>query len=304
MKHVASTAANSDRRVTLSPVKVVGAYIEVLKPAASLLLTFLGAVAAIMAGGGSVSAGKLALIIVAVLVASAGANGLTNYLDRDVDGRMRRTQHRALPSHRISPAAKVLPLTLGLTAVGLVLAWFLEPVYGLAFAADVVGTLAAVIWRKKATCVFPQGLLAGCAPVLMAWFAVRPAFSWDLLFLCGLVGLWLPLHVWSLMIANHSDYVQAGITYFPMSHQPQQSVKVLPAFSVALAVIAVGFYFVGSFNPLYLVVAVVLSAMMVYGSFRLARHPSRKNAWRLYKLSSFPYLGIIFLAMALAVWLR
>ena len=57
-----------------------------------------------------------------------------------------------------------------LTAAGLVMAWYLHPY---AFLADLVGTAAAVIYRKKVTCVFPQGMIASCAPVLMGWFAVR-----------------------------------------------------------------------------------------------------------------------------------
>jgi len=64
----------------------------------------------------------LLLIALTILLASAGANGLTNYLDRDVDARMQRTKHRALPSKCIYPPEKVLPLTIGLVIVGLALA--------------------------------------------------------------------------------------------------------------------------------------------------------------------------------------
>ncbi len=288
----------------MSVYRVVRNYIEVLKPSASLLLTFIGVGAAVIAGDGRPPLDRLLLTIVTILVASAGANGLTNYLDREVDAKMQRTRHRALPSKRIYPPEKVLLLTIGLTVIGLALAWFLQPTYRLCFIADVVGTTAALVWRKKATCVFPQGMLAGCAPVVMGWLAIRPTFSWELGLLCALIALWLPLHVWSVMIANREDYISAGLTFFPMSREVREAVKALLLVSLVMATAAISLYFIGGFALLYLVVASLLSVIMVYASYRLVVVSTSQNAWRLYKLSAYPYLGVIFLTMCLDIWLR
>ncbi len=276
-----------------------GDYIEVLKPLPTLLLTFIGVCTAFVAGGGP-PLGLLILVAVTILIASAGANGLTNYLDRSVDARMERTWKRALAEGRIRPAEKVLPLLLGLTLAGLVLAWFLHPV---SFTADLVGTAAAVLWRKRATCVFPQGLLASCAPVVMAWFAVAPAFVWELVLLCLLVGAWLPLHVWSVMIANREDYRGAGLCYFPMSRETRESVRVLLLFALVLLFTSAALFFIGSFGWLYLLFASMAGLMMLYGTVRLVISSESRDAWKLYKLSAFPYIGIVFIAMCLDVWL-
>jgi protoheme IX farnesyltransferase len=288
----------------LSVYRAIRNYIEVLKPGASLLLTFIGVCAAVIAGDGRPPLDKLLLTIITILVASTGANGLTNYLDREVDAKMQRTRQRALPSKRIYPPEKVLPLTIGLTVIGLALAWFLQPAYRLCFIADVVGTTAAIVWRKKATCVFPQGMLAGCAPVLIGWLAIRPTFGWELGLLCALIGLWLPLHVWSVMIANREDYISAGLTFFPMSREVREAVKALLLVSLVLAAAAISLYFIGGFAQLYLIVASLLSVIMVYASSRLVIASTSQNAWRLYKLSAYPYLGVIFLTMCLDIWLR
>jgi len=274
-------------------------YIEVLKPRESSLLTFIGICAAIIASDGHLTI-SLFIVGLTILLASAGANGLTNYLDRDVDARMQRTKNRALPSKRIYPPEKVLPLTIGLVIIGLALAWYLHP---FCFLADLVGTVAAVIYRKRATCVFPQGMLAGCAPVLMGWFAIKPVFSWEILLLCILIGFWLPLHVWSVMIANREDYLSAGQSYFPVNREVKEAVKVLLVFCLMLYGASIGLYFVGSFGWLYLAVAILLGAIMVYASSRLVVSSSSQDAWRLYKLSAFPYLGLIFLTMCLDIWL-
>ena len=83
--------------------RVIRKYIEVLKPKETFLLTFIGIFAAVVAGAGSPPIGLLVLALIAIALGISGCNGLTNYLDRDVDARMKRTQHRALPSKRISP---------------------------------------------------------------------------------------------------------------------------------------------------------------------------------------------------------
>jgi protoheme IX farnesyltransferase len=284
----------------MSIFRTVKNYVEVLKPRESSLLTFIGVAAIFIAADGKPSLDTVLLAAIAILVASAGANGITNYLDRGFDARMRRTRHRALPSKRIYPPQKVLPLIAGFILAGLVLAWCLHP---FAFAADLVGTFVAATWRKRMTCVFPQGATASLAPLLMGWFAVSTSFSWELLLLCLLVIAWLPLHVWSVMVSNREDYLGAGLNFFPMNVEVKVAVRVLLLFSLVLYIISIALYFVGGFGWLYLVLANLLAIMMVYACWRLLVSRASGDAWRLYKLSSFPYLGLIFLAMCLDIWL-
>jgi protoheme IX farnesyltransferase len=268
----------------------------VLKPLPSILLAFIGACAAVIAGRGLSL--RLLLVFVAVLVAAAGANGLTNYLDRGIDARMKRTRNRALPSKKVYPASRVLPLVISLIVIGLLLAWYLHP---LAFLADLLGTLAAATWRKRVTCVYPQGVIASCAPVLMGWLAVRPSVGWELWLLCILIVTWLPLHVWSVHIAHREDYRQAGLSYFPLGLEVKDSVKVLLVFSLVLYAASIVLYFIGNFAWLYLALANILGMVMVYASSRLVISRAAEDAWRLYRLSAFPYLGLLFLVMCLDV---
>jgi len=276
-------------------------YLEVLKPAATILLTFIGFCAAVVAGDGHPAPDSLLVVSGIILVGSAGANGLTNYLDRDVDARMQRTRCRVLPSKQIVPPQKALFLAASLVIIGLALSVWLLPL--VCFVAALIGTIAAVVWRKRATCVFPQGVLASCAPVLIGWLAIDPAFSWEVVLLCLIIAIWLPLHVWSVMIVHRDDYISAGLTFFPVSWEVKNSVKVLLGFSLMLGAASVSLYFVGDFSRLYLAVAIILSVIMICATVRLAASHASRDAWRLYKLSSFPYLGVIFLVMSLDVWL-
>jgi heme O synthase-like polyprenyltransferase len=105
------------------------------------------------------------------------------------------------------------------------------------------------------------------------------------------------------MIANRKDYRQAGITYFPLSWEEKDAVKVLLGLSILLYGSSIALYFFGDFGLPYLVVANVLGILMVLATARLVTTGASQDAWRVYKLSAFPYLGIIFLAMALSRFL-
>lgn len=276
-------------------------YINVIKPRETALLVFIGTITALTAAGGNLSIGRISFVLVAILVASAGANGLTNYLDRHLDARMERTCRRALPSGRIFPAERALYFTAALTVIGLAMSWFLHP---WAFIADMIGSAAAVVYRKRVTCVFPQGMIASCAPVLMGWFAVTAAFNWQILLLCVLIAVWLPSHIWSIMTAHSEDYKKAGLCYFPMNSNPRSISRILSVFCLLLWAASIGLYFAGNFGHLYLIVAVTSGLVIVYTSWRLMVSGASGDAWKLYKLSAFPYLGILFLAIGLDIWLR
>jgi len=274
-------------------------YISVLKPVETSLLTFIGVFSAIIAAGGYPPVKVFILILIALLFGSAGSNGLTNYLDRNVDARMIRTSHRALPSRRIDPPEKTLPLIFGLIIVGLALAWVLNP---LCFAVGAIGVIASSIWRKTISCTF-LGIVAGCSPVLIGWLAISPIFDVRVLLLCVLVAIWTPIHVWTLMIANREDYLGAGLHYFPLSWQVKDVVKILFGLSILLYIVSLLIYMAAGFHLIYLIVANILGALMIYTNARLLFSMTSTAAWRVYKLSAFPYLGIIFLTIGLDIWL-
>jgi heme o synthase len=276
-------------------------YLDVIKPRETSLLVFIAAITALVAADGALSTGLFLLMLATVLLASAGANGITNYLDRNIDVLMQRTRHRALPSGRIYPPARALVFTGFLSAAGLILAWYLHPYV---FLADLIGTMAAVIYRKRVTCVFPQGAIASCAPVAMGWLAIKPYFDWQLVLLCILIALWLPAHIWSIMMFHKDDYIRGGINYFPVSCSIKTAARILMAFCAMLVGASLSLYFAGHFGLFYLVAASLLGVMIIYASSRLLFSNNVQHAWKLYKLSAFPYLGLIFLSIALDIWIR
>ena len=260
----------------------------------------IGACSAFIAVDGYIATGFFALTIVAIGLGSAGCNGLTNYLDREVDAKMARTQNRVLPSKRIDPPQKALPLIISLIIIALSLAWILNP---LCFIIGCVGVAASAIWRKTISCTF-FGIIAGCSPVLIGWFAMNTEFNIKILLICLLVALWIPVHVWSVMIARRDEYFKAGLKYFPLNLKVKTVVVMLLILSILLYIVSNVLFVQTDLRYLYLIVANILGIYMIYANARLLRSTTSEASWKVYKLSSFPYLGVIFLVMCLDIWLR
>jgi len=78
----------------------------------------------------------------------------------------------------------------------------------------------------------------------------------------------------------------------------------LLALSILLYLITNLLYVLTDFNYLYLIVLNIMGITMIYANVRLMLSTTSEASWKVYKLSSFPYLGIIFLVMCLDIWLR
>ncbi len=272
-------------------------YLLVLKPRETSLLAAIGLFAALIASQGAFDSLRLLFVLLTITIGSAGCNGLTNYLDRNLDAKMVRTKNRVLPSGRISPPEKALPLIGALIVISLIFAWMLHP---LCFIVGIIGVASSAIWRKTISCTF-LGIVAGISPVLIGWLAIKPLFDLQILLLCLMIAFWIPVHVWSIMIASREDYLKAGLRYFPLNLQVTTIVRTLMALSVCLYVISLLPYFLHYNRLLYFIGANALGIAMIIANARLLMSTTSKAAWHVYKLSSFPYLGMIFLLMVLDI---
>jgi protoheme IX farnesyltransferase len=287
------------------PQKAVGLkpiiyYIRVLKPKETILLAFIGILSAVLAGGGRPPLLPFLLASLAVTVGSAGTNGLTNYLDRYVDALMERTKHRVLPAGLIHPPERMLPWAGLLVGVGLALAWYLHPY---AFAAGAVGLLCALVARKTWVTHF-LGAISSTGPVLVGWLAINPHLNATIILLTLLVLLWVPVHIWNLMVAYREDYIRAGVDIFPLTRSIRLTVWLSLGLSVAMYAVSLALWRAGGFSWLYFAIANVVGPMMVLAGLQAVRRGGGASSYRTFKLSAYPFLGLTFLGLVLDVWVR
>lgn len=270
-------------------------YFLLIKPRETLLLAFIGFCTALIASGWHIEGNKLGILAVALILGSAGCNALTNFLDRGVDARMERTRNRVLPRGLIQPPEKSLFLIIPLILVALSLAWLLNP---LCFVAGIAGILASSLWRKTITCTF-FGMIAGCSPVLIGWFAVNPYINLTVVMICLLVALWIPVHVWSVILAKKEEYMAAELFYFPINLSVKKTTAIIFILTCSIFILSLALNLIHLFSTIYLIPVLIMGSLMLVSTAYLIFRTSSGIAWRIYKLSSFPYLGVVFIAMTL-----
>jgi len=244
-------------------------------------------------------------VIASGTVASAGALALNSYLEMDVDARMRRTRDRPLPSRRIVPPSHALVLGLGLLVAGVAIALTTLNLIASFFVA--LGAFIYVpvytLWLKPRTSWnIVLGGFAGSCAALAGWYAVTGVgFYLVAWILAALVFVWTPSHFWSLAVITEQDYTAAGIPMLPSLIGSAAASKYIVANTLLLIPVSLTFsiYLNGLGLFVYLVIALIFDALVLWTNLKLLQSPTKDNAWLAFKFSS-PYLAMIFLVAIVA----
>src|SRR5437773_11859593 len=89
--------------VPLSAKARAGAYVELTKPRITSLIVLTSAAGFVLGSVGGVNYVGLAHAMIGIALLSSGIATLNQFMERDLDGLMRRTADRPLPSHRLFP---------------------------------------------------------------------------------------------------------------------------------------------------------------------------------------------------------
>ncbi len=174
------------------------------------LLLLVAAAGYVATSGTRVDPVAFGLLMVTGLLASAGASATNHYLDRDVDAKMRRTSARPLPARRILPPARALAFGLGLTSIGLGVAYlWINPLTAAMIGLGYVIYVGVYTMGLKRTHVsnIVIGGLAGSCPALAGSAAAANAISLPAALIALLVFLWTPGHFWALAYRNREGRV-------------------------------------------------------------------------------------------------
>src|SRR5881628_2966017 len=100
----------------LSARERLAAYVELTKPRITFLIVLTSAAGFALASRGRVDYTALLRAMLGIALLSSGIATLNQYMERDLDGLMRRTANRPLPSGKIAPW-EALAFGAGLTVV-------------------------------------------------------------------------------------------------------------------------------------------------------------------------------------------
>ncbi len=280
----------------------LASYVALTKPRIIELLLVTTLPSMILAAGGLPQWWVVAATMIGGTLAAGSANALNCYVDRDIDAVMRRTGHRPLARHDVSPrGALVFGLALGVVAIALMaLATNLLAAGLTAVAIAFYVVVYTMLLKRRTAQNIVWGGAAGCMPVLIGWAAVTGSLAWAPLVLFAVVFFWTPPHFWALAIRYREDYARAGVPMLPVIASPQRVAREIVGYawltvaaSLVLWPVATGWLY----GALAAAAGLVLLAAAYRLLLRTRRGANSKAAMQLFHLSN-SYLAFVFVAVA------
>jgi len=297
---------------TKSIKSVISDYYELTKPNVWWLLVFTAIGAMIRAGGNYSNTNEffipseiIILVILSVTFGTAGAEAISNYIDKDVDALMQRTKNRPIPSGRIK-AINSLIFGIILSSLAIIFSYMIDysnnstlpivtflMIFGLF---DYLIVYSAYLKRKNLSNIILGGF-SGAVPALIGYTAISKTIVLEGLLISALVFIWIPAHIWSLSLRFQDDYSKAKIPMLPTVVSLKTSIRLIALSSIILVIFSLMLYQIGT---IYLITAIITGIIILFSSLKLLLEPTKERSWKLFKISS-PYLAVLFLAMIIDV---
>ncbi len=274
-------------------------WLEVAKPRLIplLLATTLGGMA--LTEGWPLSSVRLACTLGGGALVAAAAGVLNCLWEQDLDGRMKRTSGRALPSGRLSPKAAFAGAITCTFAASVLL---ISGVNCLAAGLSLLGLCSYVLLytallKPRTSQNIVIGGVAGAIPPLVGAAAATGYVGLSGWWLFTLVMVWTPAHFWALALLLKDDYRSVGIPMLPVVKGEIVTAKAISKYSWATVFISgFGVWALPEGGLLYGLLVIPFNARLLQMCQRLNVEPlSLSNAKGLFRWSILYLFGICLL---------
>jgi len=278
----------------------VSAFLELTKPRITFLIVLTSAAGFCLASQGSVNYILLSNALIGIALLSSGIATLNQYIERDLDGLMRRTADRPLPSGRLLPWEALFFGAALTVAAEVYLAVLVNPLTAVLGLTVIAGYLFAYTPLKTRTSLSTMvGAFPGAVPPLIGWAAARGEINLEAWVLFAILFLWQFPHFLAIAWMYREDYGRAGILMLPVV-EPEGRVtgQQIVVYTIMLLPVSLLPALLGTSGRIYLFGAIVLGLLFLYSSIRAAISKSRQQARQLL-LASVIYLPLLFILMVL-----
>lgn len=279
---------------------VVASYVALTKPRIIELLLITTVPAMVLAAGAWPGTWLVVNTLIGGTLSAGGANALNNYLDRDIDVKMRRTRARPLARHEVPPQnAMVFGVMLGLAGflwLGLTSNWLAGSISTAALLFYVFVYTKTLKRRTVQNIVI--GGAAGAAPALVGYAAVSGTVGLAAWVLFLIVFYWTPPHFWALAIRYEEDYARAEVPMLPVVAGVHATTTRMMLYAVLMVGVSLMLVPIASMSWIYLIAAVGLGGWFVWETWMAHRRPER--VMRVFTTSSV-YLAALFGSVMLDV---
>jgi protoheme IX farnesyltransferase len=288
------------QKQSLSMAEKFSAYVELTKPRITLLVVLTAAAGFCLGSETGIDYVRLLNMSLGIALLSSGIATLNQYIERDLDRLMRRTESRPLPSGKLlaTPA-----MWFGVTLSVIATLYLAVSINGLSALLGVV-TLASYLFvytplKTRTSLSTVLGAFPGAMPPFIGWVAARGEASIEAWILFAILFLWQFPHFLAIAWMYRDDYARAGIKMLPVV-EPEGRVTGQQIISYTLMLLPVSLLpvFVNLAGTIYFVGALVLGLIFLYFSVRAA---FVRTVWqaRQLLLASVLYLPVLFALMVI-----
>ena len=274
------------------------AFFILAKPEITLMVMISAGFSCLMASD-SINLIVLTHAVLGTGLVAAGAASLNQFMERALDGNMRRTSKRPLPAGKLTARAAFV-FGISLSAAGTIyLIYFLNVLTALLGLFTLFSYLFVYTpLKRKTTLCTLVGAIPGAAPVLMGWAAARNNLAPEAWALYAILFLWQFPHFYAIGWLYREDYARAGMLMLPAVDDEDGrttfrailiSTQLLIVASLVLTVIA-------PVGPLYFLLAIILDISFYYIAYRASFSRTKLAAKQLLHASVI-YLPLLYLAM-------
>jgi protoheme IX farnesyltransferase len=186
-------------------------YLELTKPRIVVLELFVAAAIAHLAAPHGLDVWTVLHALAGTALVASSASIANQWLERNIDRRMRRTADRPCAAGRVS-SAEAVALSLGALVVGF--SWLLLRVNGLTAALGLASWILYVVvytpLKTRSPLNTVVGAVAGAIPLLMGWTATGTPLDLTAWSLAGVLFLWQFPHFMAIAWLYRHDYAAAG----------------------------------------------------------------------------------------------
>jgi heme o synthase len=272
-------------------------YLALAKPELTLLSVFTALGGAYLAAPDGIPYRILLHTFLGTLLVGGGAGALNQYLERDFDALMKRTENRPIPGGRVRPL-EALIFGLVLAAAGVAnLFLFANPLAGFLSVVTLVTYLFLYTPLKRLTpfATIVGGIPGGLPPVI-GWAAVRGEVGIEAGALFAILFFWQLPHFFALAWMYRKDYAKGGYKILTvLDPEGVATSRQIMIYSVTLLPASVLPVYLDLLGPVYFCGAFLLSLVFLLSALQLFRQRTNAAARRLFyvTLAYIPLLGLL-----------
>jgi protoheme IX farnesyltransferase len=267
---------------------------ELVKARLSLLVLLTTLVGFLIAWRGPIPWVLLTATLLGTALCAGGAAALNQWMERDIDARMKRTRERPLPAGRMSPRdALLFGLLFSLAGIAILGLFTNLRAAFLAFATIAIYIVVYTPMKRMSSLNTLVGAVPGALPPLIGWVAARGSYSLEGGLLFATLFFWQMPHFLAIAWMFRDDYKAGGCVMLTDS-DPDGSMTGRQAllYSICLIVVSLLPGFLGFNSPLYFYGALLLGLAFSAFAAIFLRRRDRDSARNLF-FASIIYLPLL-----------